>query len=360
MIKVNQYSIDLKIEDFELPYGSIDEIILTEELDGTLPKVQVTLVLTQFDSFLRIINKINTKFDIGIGTEEDNLEYNKYIISDYLMKRDGQQYYFTLYGIPDLKEYTNEPRIRSFKDKTSADVLGEISSLTPVVDHNADDSQIWIQHNCPDKEFVRRVIEHSYVSDEDAVVHAVNFKKELIVKSLKDAFKAEPSITLSNNGKDPEVQFNSYKLETNASLFQYLFSEGASQSVVHIDQPNPEIISIDESSAINNESYNLQSTNKNFPTIIDCRNVHDKYYYASVNNLKKKMNLVSKFLVFNLPDMTWKEDELTLLDSVKVIEKYDGIATLMTGIYLVVKKSMHITGDAISTELILARDFYSE
>lgn len=359
MIRINQYSIDVKLEGFELPFGAVDEIIMSEELDGTLPTVQMVILLTDYRSFLSYIEKINTKFQIGIGTDEDNIEYYDLVISDYSMKKEGAKSRFTIYGIPNLKQYTNTPQTKSFPNSTTEEVISSLTSITPKFRYTSNDSQTWIQYNIPDKEFVKSLVKHAYVSDDDAVVHAVNFKKELIVSSIKDAFKNQYTISFSNAGVEPDIQFNTYLLETNASLFQYLFSEGVKQSIVHINSPITETISIDESSVMNKQSYNLVTMNKNFPSLIDCLNCHPKYYYANINNLKKKMNLVSKFIVLHLPDITFKETELTLLDSVKLVEKFDEVSTALTGIYIIVKKSMHITGDAISTELVLARDFYS-
>ena len=359
MIKINQYSIDVKLTGFDLPSNAIDEIIMSEELDGTLPTIQLTLLLTDYRTFLGLIEKTNTQFSVGVGTDEDNIEYYDLVISDYSMKKEGAKSKFTLYGIPNLKYYTNTPNIKSFPNMTTGSVLSKLTSITPKLRYTPNDSQTWVQHNIPDKEFVKELVKHAYVSDDDAVVQAINLKKELIVSSIKDAFKNPYTISFSNAGKEPDIQFNTYLLETNASLFQYLFSEGVKQSIIHIDSPTTEVISIDESSIMNKRSYNLVTSNKSFPSIIDCLNCHPKYYYASINNLKKKMGLVSKFIVLHLPDITFKESELTLLDSVKLTEKFDELSTALTGIYVIVKKSTHITGDAISTELVLARDFYS-
>lgn len=177
-----QWYLSAGLEGFDNDFISTDNFSsfeVVEEVGNILPAFRLTFYTTEPNVLNNMIHE-GAKLRIELGKDRNSVSANvKRLYNLRPLKinvsYDGQgvgdrRALVSLHGVLDHLKYLNQ-RMKAFVDQDSMQVIGSIaeeSGLTffPVIS-GVDDSQLWIQHNTSNRNFVSHVWLHSHASNEE-------------------------------------------------------------------------------------------------------------------------------------------------------------------------------------------------
>lgn len=363
MLKVRgSLCIDLTFDGMEgLFEGNFVYIKILETAGLQPPIYEIKLNQSNLDLYASLTT-LNLKMKLQLGTSVDTLIESNLTLVDYQYDPKDKGFHLTLFAMQDVHDFTTLSDIYAI-DATSDIVMSSIKHLIPLVDYEGDDTQPWIRHNNSEKDFVERVLLHSYISDDDFVSSAISMESEMIMKSTKGVYNSDPILTLINESEKrskDSAYYSDYSIRSNSSVLSHFLSEGRDQNVVKLSKRED-----------NNQEYKYQPTenqpppdlkNVKYPPVLDNGNCHSNYYRAKLLNLSNYAQIGRSELVVNLENTVFLPNSyLKLLDCVKFYPK-NGSTTVaddpLVGNYMLTTKETYFDQKVVRHSLGLSRNFY--
>lgn len=364
MITVNGRVFKLKIDGIEIASTVFDNLTLIEEFDGKIPLLQVNLIDRSY-SIVKNIKKNRTKLSFYFGIREDTLENYDFIITNYDIIQSTHKN-IRLYCMLDMGKYNTEYKQKVYSNQSALEILQSLISIKLKTNlTKTTDSQNWIQANQTDRQFIDQMLLSSYISDKDSIVYGINTDGTLVVHSVYNAFHATEKLCFTNSTMKsydkPQVPYSLGFIQSNNSIYTYLFGEGAKLPVISLNKSTVDLLSIDNSSVVNGENYDNFDSNNNYPIVLDCLNCHDNFHKAKLINQTRKALLQRNQVEVSVTINFLNNQDLKLLDTVKFVETMDDPdGMLFNGLYLITKKVINVSSTAWVQTYTLSRDFYLE
>lgn len=363
MVKVNDFCY-IKVEfeglkDFN--FKMFDRFILHEQAGLIIPIFELVLFQTDYSLYKTII-KTNLKMTISYGPSIDKVKKYKFVLLNYMYTQKDKGFDLSLTGILDVKDFTNKIDI-SASEVNSNEILSSMKTIIPVIDYKGDDKQVWIRHNCTEKDFAERIIKHAYIEEKDLVMSALTVNKEMIVKGYKKAIKDKEIIEFKE-GKENEsadkIRMDGFQLESDSAIWSNFLSEGRKLPVVSAKDRKMEMLSPSQGSLKNSKLYQEQSDNVHHKAILDNGNCHDNYYKAWLNNLNYFVQLIRNNVIINISKTFLDNNTVKLLDTVKFTPdnpNSQDFVDSISGKYILTEKITEITQKGFKHSVKLNRDY---
>lgn len=167
--------------------GNIVELSTIEEGNLGIPSIELSFVIINPNDFAIVMDK-----NVNITLTVDNSKQKKsfYYKSTYHRVQDqsGDKYVVAMRGIVSIRDFLFTSNIRSFSDKKSTDVLASVLSECDYLyksEAKSDDSQSWIQYNNSNIEFIKELIERSYISEEDFLLPFISASGNIVIDTYE-------------------------------------------------------------------------------------------------------------------------------------------------------------------------------
>lgn len=363
LIVNNLCCVDLSFDGFPgLVRQNFIGVIVVEDGRGlVVPAAEI--MLRQMDrSLYPYVSKKGLKITLTYGTNPETANTYEFSLVNHIYESaEGGGFKLTLSCLLDVSDFTNKASIQSF-DGTSDDVLSQLGSVTPVIDYKGDDKQFWIRHNNSEKNFAERVLKHAYISDDDMVVGALTVGKQLVVRSVKDAFESEPVVKftdITSPGNLKVANFNTYSSQSDNAIWSKFLAEGRTLTVTKRDNRESVILYPATGGVINKGSTLDMEENVGFPPVLDNLNCHDKYWQAWLNNLSRSVEWLSHNVVLSTMYRFFSNDDLKLLDVVDFQPSNPGnddYVSSLAGKYMAIYKVSSISQKGSMNKFYLGRD----
>lgn len=354
MFQVNDSCfVDLKFEGFDvglLPTNFV-KATLIEDARGIITPV-LSLTLSQPNRDLYRYLKRGLLLEFTFGNNSSNAKTYKFRLVNYnYSKADATFFNLELSCLLDVFEFTNSTDIR-FVDGTSDEVFKDLKTVTPDVDYEGDDEQVWIQHNNSEKDFAERVLSHAYVDEDDFVVAALTLDSKLVARSTKKVLdEGVHKYTFHQEIGDLNIQYTDFSVKTDGAIWSKLLSEGRPLVIVSRDGRDNDIL-------FPSKHPPLLDKNVSFPPQLDSLNCHENYYQAWINNLSNAVDWMSDVVYTDSGRRILNNDELQLLDPVMFLPnnpEADNFVSDISGKYILIYKETWVTQKASSQVFQLAR-----
>lgn len=363
MVKVNDFCY-MKVEfdgleDFN--FKMFERFTLHEQAGLIIPMFELVLFQTDY-SLYRSIIKTNLKIKISYGSEIDSVKTHEFSLLNYVYVQTNKGYKLSLTGILNVKDFTNKIGISANKEKSN-NILSSLKTVKPIIDYEGDDKQVWIRHNCTEKDFAERVIKHAYIEEKDLVMSALTVKKELIVKGYKKSIKAKETLEFKEekeNESPDKIRIDGFQLESDSAIWSNFLSEGRQLPVVSAKDRKMELIKPTQGSLKNSKSYQEQLDNVHHKPLLDNGNCHDNYYKAWLNNLNYFVQLIRNNVYINISKSFLDNNDLKLLDTVKFTPdnpNNQDFVDSISGKYILTEKITEITQKGFKHTVRINRDY---
>ena len=205
-------------EGILIPANLINSLEINENMFSLLPTFK--LVIEDKGSFFSGINVKNGDkiyFTITPNIEVDGKEPKPYIKSEYCVQSinclpdlASGTYSYTIVGIYNAQSYLNqiapypkttETSIIMRDDKTSADAIREVlddTSLKLNVQCVTDDKSLWVNGNDNRAQFIEKIVEHAWVSVDDAPILYTDLFGQTFYTSIKTLSEKKKLVKFEN------------------------------------------------------------------------------------------------------------------------------------------------------------------
>jgi hypothetical protein len=355
----SDYSIELKINNYEINAIEFDYIKIKEKLHNDLPECEISLFVTQeaLPNFVEIGSKI--EFTWKDGNFNDKWDFYQ---TSFEYTQDKKRFHLLIRGIVYAPDYfQNSFKQESFKDKTTAELFGTISSVKPKVriPGLTNDKQTWIRPNYTDKSWIDYLYNFSYISQDDLVLCALNFKNELIIDNLKNIKTQKPKL-ISNYDKKADFIYNNYTFERRISILDYKLSPLRKVKTFEIPTHLIKELDLPTGSIFTGKSYNKLKPYYPFKTLLDNMNTYPEYLFAYRFNQVMRNRIHFFQLKIDLDSTIYRD--INLLDYIE-FKELDANSMkpveLTAGYYIVSERELVFTKQKIeSQKIILSRDYF--
>jgi len=335
--------------DKEISINDFESLVIIQEAGLIVPTFEMQL--KQMDYSWYKLLKNNTPIEIIVGKDIDTAEKHKFIIIDYNYFENNNGLNLLLSGLLDVVEFTKKPKIRAFEGNTS-EVAASIDTVKMNIDYKGNDKQVWIQHNITDKKFLENIVDHSYISDDDFVMSAININKEVTLRSAKKAVTNNKKniINFSTNqtSESDVFEMDSFEIGSESGVWSYQLSDNRTQPVLAINDRNISVLDFNTKSIKNNKSYNENISGVQFPTRFDMGNCHDKFNFAKINNLNKAVLFFRNKVITGSSQYFFQTNKLKLLDTINFMvedsdDNLNNTTEVLSGNYILSKITMSFT-----------------
>ncbi len=337
----------INIGDVEVTATMFDKLVMQDQVGGTLPLMQLTLVQKTFAMYS--VLDTSPIIDIKIGNSRDTQFKAKYKVKDF--NYDGNKLVIT--ALIDLPKHMEVDQQKSYND-TLSNIFTKLLTTIPVtMDVETNDKQIWIRDGSQSEwDFVNDCVMHGWVSEKDALLHAYTMDGNLIISSIEGVLGRKEYITLSNT-KNPSNDQNQYryhtiKPESNKAMWD--------KSLVRRQLPVFHIVGRKVVSYKNKDLENAKDL-IHLPQLTDCGNCHENYYQAQMNYISKVAQLsYNSFYLY--PNHFIDISRIKLLDKVMISNPKDAkLQALdpMNGSYIVAGRSVAFSIDTNQIRYNLVR-----
>lgn len=363
MVKVNDFCY-IKVEfdglvDFN--FKMFNKLVIHEQAGLILPVFELVLFQTDYSLYKSII-KQNLIIKISYGSNIDNVKTFEFVLMNYAFVQMNKGYTLSLTGILNVKDFTNKIDITAEKG-TSDKILSNMSTVTPLVDYVGNDEQVWIRHNCTEKDFAERIIKHAYIEEKDLVMSALTVNKELVLKGYKKAIKDKEVIEFKEekeNTSPNKIRIDGFQLESDSAIWSSFLSEGRKLPVISAKDRKIELLEPINESLKDSKKYQEQTYNTHYKPILDNGNCHDNYYRAWLNNLNYFVQLIRNNVYINISKSFLDNDDLKLLDTVKFTPdnpNSQDFVDSVSGKYILTEKITEITQKGFKHTIRINRDY---
>lgn len=363
MVKVNDFCY-IKVEfdgleDFN--FKMFDRFVLHEQSGLIIPTFELVLFQTDYSLYSSII-KTNLKIEISYGSSIDKVKKYEFSLLNYVYTQSEKGYDLSLTGILHVKDFTNKIEISANEDKSN-NILSGFKTIKPIIDYKGDDKQVWIRHNCTEKDFAERILKHAYIEEKDLVISALTVGKELIAKSYKESIKDKEIKEFKEekeNESPSKIRMDGFQLESDSAIWSNFLSEGRRLPVISVRDRKMEILEPTQGSLKNSKTYQEQSNNTNHKPILDAGNCHNNYYKAWLNNLNYFVQLIRNNVFINTSKAFMNNNDLKLLDTVKFVPdnpNNQDFVDSISGKYILTEKITEITQKGFKQRFRLNRDY---
>lgn len=194
--------IDLEFEDASAPSddllyggGSIENLIIQEDVGGKLPTFKLEIVTKN----AKVFNRLNpgNVLKCIMGTNQENLEYYKLYIQlfNHTINSDNE-YRIYIYGFTANPNWLTENKIKGFPKTDSLSVMKETISehfnYKLLGSPTTNDEQNWLRTNLSPHLFMEYVWKHSYIDDENFIVRGITRNGDYRVGDYLNLIKEAP------------------------------------------------------------------------------------------------------------------------------------------------------------------------
>lgn len=293
----------LEIDNHKLIPKNIINCSIREWIFDILPRLEISLF---DDGYLTEVFPIKDdsvlKISFGVNPDDENITLIEFDIVDKVVDNieNNKSQIISLTGILRTKECFFPIKTRSFKKQTSIQVLEKIGKEIGLnVDKNlnlsSQDLMTWLQVGCSNFEFIKHVLERSYISN-DIILAYADIYSNFNLNSFRNALNgtshlAKYSVANFNNyvfNDDIEkntIWYKSFNVVNYTNTFNRIFGYGMKGTYYDFDKLN-NIEVKNNSYPLTQESYNSNSgkfvSNDQFP--IYTNNVYKDYFKSEIQN----------------------------------------------------------------------------
>ena len=333
-------------------------LLISETVGLGIPIFQITLRQNNFKLYNEI--KVGRNCTIKFGHTIETLNQFNFVVVNYSYGQiTNEGALLTISGMLDVRDFITQPKTDFFNNKATYQVLGALNFVKPKINYISDDTQIWLRPNITEKEFAEELLLHSHIPD-SFVIFGLNIKKELIVYDAKKKFAEEPKTTFINKpSQSPPsiVSYDNFTLESDNAIINHFLTDRVQPIQTNTDWKINYITA--DTKAINGKNYYEVANKRMLPPKIDCGNCHGNYYNAEIYNLTKWSQLLNHNIYLTITQAFLTEDDLTLLDKVKLTQnhsQYKGLDNI-SGDYIIGQKEYMFSTTSVMQKFRLNRDF---
>lgn len=325
----NQISVegfeDLNFDPTSSPNFSF---LLREEIGLSLPICNISFNTDLIEVQHKLGN--NRKFTLKLNDEDYDFVTAKVTA--------GQSSY-NLQGISDNIDFLNKSK--QFSDEgTVIDIINKSEFITVDSDNLvSDDSQVWINYNQPERNFIRSMLEHSYINDSDFIIYAMKSKDVLLLRSYNKLIAGKPKwdfgTTLLSKYRVSNIEFETIP------VYQY-------QMLVNKT-------GVETAPGFNNNYNSNYKSETSSMIMIDAGNCYDKYFSSSISNMSNYGKLYEKLYNLTFPNYIGVKPLDTLI--IRQADTYgdDMDSELISESMIVLRVDTSFKNGSISQQIYFAR-----
>jgi hypothetical protein len=353
------YKIGLKVNGYEVNASEFQKIKIKEKLHNDLPECEIHLNILQenLKNFLKIGSKIEFEFLVDESTGKF-----EFFQTSFEFIKNKRKFDIVIKGVLYVPDYfQNSFKQEAFEKKTTKELFSTIKFVKPVVDINTDtkDKQTWIRPNYTEKNWFDYLYNYSFISTDDLVLCALNFKKELIIKNFKNISSKKPKL-ISNFDKKAEIYYSTYNFRKKLSILDYKMSP--LRKVRTFDIPTHQITELElpNKSLFTGKIYADLKPYYPFKIQLNDFNTFSEYLFAFRYNQVFRKRL--EFFRFEIDLTTDKLYDINLLDYVEFKEKDEQTEKVIEttgGTYIVGERELEFNKQKITSQkVVLFRDYF--
>ena len=352
--------------DFTDGGGGIMSFIIEEFTGGSLPQFEFVFTTADF----KVLSKINEGSTVSCtyGKTSDKTDEMTMIIQKFQYTVFDTDYLrIDLKGFIGTTTHLQKCEIKGWKAKTSLDVIKEVAGIDYKVKSKAttpSDTQNWIRQNTPANIFIEDVWRHSYISDDNFLIYAINRKGEFVINDYKNATSGKEKWEfVAGETKGNKIMVSpTYSIQSNHGLVNNIAVYERERRVFDIEKGGKdEKVTTPSKSPVlaSGSKINVQSKDpKNYGKVRSKHEaVHDNYHKAVYNN-------VSKTALHGITEIEIETDsaynDYELYDIAKFenwkIDPKDKDTELLSGLFLITRISRYWANNRFRTAITLSKD----
>jgi hypothetical protein len=290
---------EIKIENFSFEFTNlVSEIRITEHAMYSVPTCTLTLV--DISSILNneLALRDGTKLNIRIGKTKEKSKSFDFIVYNSQFGTDSGSTAWIINCILDVPLFTHQVLNLGIKGTTN-EVLSQVATKCGLAYTGTptDDSQNWINFGTTAPFFVQNLVDHGYVNDTSCMMVACNGNKQLIYRNLTESIAKTENvddfyINVRNPGQD--IQTNQCIIYTNSGFrnmwngltFKRKFDGICGESF--LDKLKIDKAKKSKYLSMNNDIRATIDYSRTDTTDFNVGNVHNNYFKAAYNNLRRR------------------------------------------------------------------------
>lgn len=352
--------------DFTDGGGSISSFVFEEFAGGSLPMFEFVFVTSRFE----ILPKINegTVINCTFGIDSDHTEEMVMTIQKFEYTVQSAQFLRIMCrGFIGGTEHLSKCEIKGWKSKDSLAVIKDVAGLNYSVKSKAttpSDTQNWIRPNIPANAFIQQVWEHSYISDTNFLIYAINRRGEFVINDYKNATSGSEKWKLgekSSAGSNSISIHPGYRINSNHGLLNNIAVYTKERVVYNIETGKHVLVSTAKSKPIlaSGSKLNVQSKDpKSTGKVMSTHEAHHSNYHKAYYNNKNKIALYGSTEVHVETDAKYLKFELYDLVKFNNIKQHDNEkdTEALTGLFLITRISRYWANKNFGTSLTLSKE----
>ncbi len=351
---VNEWSLLITIDSIEIEHIEFNSLTLTEKTDNQLPSFALAIRTNRQDLSTYIFKGSIVKILLYKDNRDD---YD--ILSEFIITKTSvtplEQYNFDIvcYGIFNNLSYILTPKIYSKKDTLVNCIKDNIKTntdfnLSKSIDElTSDDTQSWIQHNIPCREFIERSLKRSY-SDNKFFNVAITLDNEFILSDLLHNIN-NPVVTTVIRPEESSSEFKIQEVDNITNNTGFLeISLGLGSVINDYNLTEDKLTNVSSGvDLISNNSFDGGDFGKIIHNEFNSFETHDNYSKAFIYNLTNRLKFSSYSIKLFVNDFS---NRLKLNDGVTVMVPTEtSTSEYYSGKYVVDERTINLTNNNIST-----------
>lgn len=346
--------------------GSINSFVIEEFAGGSLPMFEFVFTTCDFE-ILKSINE-GSVINCTYGETSDKTDTLTMMIQKFEYRIiDASFMMVTTKGFIGTTPHLSKCEIKGWASKTSLDVIKDVASIDYKVKSratNTSDTQNWIRYNIPANRFIQEVWEHSYISDDNFLLYAINRHNEFIIDDYKRVSSQPEKWTFNLKEDDGNKVAISprYVIHSNHGLVNNVAVYERERRVFDLENGGKtEKIKTPKKSAVlaSGSKINVQSADpKNYGKVrMKHEAIHKNYHKAYYNNISK-IALYGATEIDIETDSVYKDYELYDICKFENFEQdKNGLDTeLLSGLFIITRISRYWANDRFRTALTLSKE----
>ena len=321
-----------------------------------------------FPDLLRVLNE-NQPMTIQIGTGTQDLEPIQLTIKKpIIIPQTSSCSSVTLRGFTSIHSYLDKEFKQVYPDMTTKDLAEQMAPKYGLIFKSnisaTNDKMTYYQPSISDYKFLFTEWLHSYLSDNDLIIPAINLKNEFTYNSLMQLIAdCDPETMptfVDNSPEKDEIQVDTNAPNETSTAFSNNFGNYLKERhIFDVDTGKNIYVNVENATPIISESKGTSvdgSISKSSGFYIQSSNVHKNYYKQELVNTQKFCSLQASKQWVSAPDKLIKN--VSSGDLALFMTKKDNgqINDQTSGLYIVVKKVISIKERKVRTNMLLSRE----
>jgi len=347
--------------------GGIISFIMEEWTGGSLPQFEFIFTTSDFD-ILKHVNE-GSSISCTYGKSPDDTDTIQLMVQKFAYNLVDSQYLkIVLKGFIGTTTHLQKCEIKGWQGKTSLDVIKDVAGIDYKVKSKAttpSDSQNWIRYNISSNRFIQEVWEHSFISDTNFLVYAINRNSEFLIDDYENVTAGtEKWVFCSDESKGNKIAMDpNYTISSNHGLINNIAVYERERRVFDIEKGGK-----DEKVTTPSKKPILASGSKLNVHTKDPKNygkvrskheaIHSNYHKAYYNNISKiALHGITEIEI--LTDSEYKEYELFDLakfENFELDSQSSKDTELLAGLFIITRISRFYSGGRFRTSITLSKD----